>query len=170
MFTRPASANSRVPVERPPPRGREGRAAVVDDPGKVGHRLDVVDDRRLAVETSDRGEERRLDAREAALALEGLDQRGLLAADVGAGPGVHDDVEGEVRTEDLATERAMFVGVVHGLLDPLESEREFAAQKDESEREFAAQKDIDGRHLQRVGRDDDALDQLRGSRSRRSGP
>ena len=49
----------------------------------------------------------------------------------------------------LLAERAVFVGVVDGLLDALETERELAAHEDE-----------DRRDLQRVGRDDDALDQL----------
>ena len=53
-------------------------------------RLDVVDQRRGRVEPRDR-RERRLRARLAALALERLEQRGLLAADVGAGAAVQDD-------------------------------------------------------------------------------
>src|SRR5665213_1542407 len=46
--------------------GGEGLAAVQDDPGNVGHRLDVVDDGGLVVETVDCGKERWLDPREAA--------------------------------------------------------------------------------------------------------
>ena len=53
-------------------------------------RLDVVDDGRRRVEARDR-RERRLRARLAALALERLEQRRLLAADVRAGAAVHDD-------------------------------------------------------------------------------
>ena len=141
--------------EEPGPRrtaaaeGGERGASVVDDPGQVRHRLHVVHDRGLAVESGDRGEERRLDAREPALALERLDQRGLLAADIGAGTGVHDDVERELRAEDLRSECAVGVGVVERLLDPLESERELTAHEDEGL--------VD---LQGVGRDDDAFDQL----------
>jgi hypothetical protein len=48
----------------------ERRATVGHDPRDVGHGLDVVDHRRLAVEADGRREERRLDPREAALALE----------------------------------------------------------------------------------------------------
>ena len=53
-------------------------------------RLDVVDGRRRGVEAGDR-RERRLRARLAAPALERLEQRRLLAADVGAGAAVEDD-------------------------------------------------------------------------------
>ena len=70
-------------------------AAVLDDPGQVRHRLDVVDDRRLAVEADGGGKERGLDPGKAALSLEALEQRRLLAADVGAGAGMDHEVEGE---------------------------------------------------------------------------
>ena len=53
-------------------------------------RLDVVDGGRRRVEARDGGE-RRLRPRLAALSLERLEQRGLLAADVGAGAAVEDD-------------------------------------------------------------------------------
>ena len=77
-------------------RGVGGRA-VERDERQVRQRLDVVDDRRLAVQP-DRGREvRRLEARHAALALERLDQRRLLAHHVGAGAPVQDDVDAEVR-------------------------------------------------------------------------
>src|SRR5581483_11440143 len=60
-------------------------AAVGDDPRQVGHGLDVVDDRGRAVQPDGGREVRRLDAGEAPLALEALEQRRLLAADVRAG-------------------------------------------------------------------------------------
>jgi hypothetical protein len=53
----------------------------------VGEGLDVVDDRGLAEEALDGGEGR-LDAGPPALALDRLEQRRLLAADVGAGAAV----------------------------------------------------------------------------------
>ena len=62
--------------------------------GHRGDRLDVVDHGRAGVEARDGGE-RRLEARLAATALEAVEQRGLLATDVGAGAGVHGDVEVE---------------------------------------------------------------------------
>ena len=65
----------------------EGFAAVVDDPGHRGESLGVVDGGGLAVQAVAR-RERRLEARLALLALDRLEQAGLLAADVGA-PAVH---------------------------------------------------------------------------------
>ena len=70
----------------------EPLGAVVDDVGDVGEGLDVVDQRRAAVEALDRGE-RGLQARVAALALERVEQRRLLAADVGAGAAVDDELD-----------------------------------------------------------------------------
>ena len=80
-------------------------AAVEDDGRDVGQRLDVVDDRRLA-EQPDLDRERRLVARLAALALDRLEQRRLLAADVGAGAAADLDVEVEAGAEDVAAEQA----------------------------------------------------------------
>src|SRR6266513_439972 len=66
------------------PAEREERVrAVADDPGHGGESLGVVDRRRLAVETEARGG-RRHESRQALLAFERLEERGLLAADVGA--------------------------------------------------------------------------------------
>ena len=58
----------------------------------VHERLDVVHDRRLA-EEADLDRERRLVARLAAVALDRVEERGLLAADVGARAAAHLDVE-----------------------------------------------------------------------------
>ena len=76
------------PVERSVPMSVNQFGAVEQDRGHRGDGLDVVDDRRPGVETRD-GRERRLQARLAAAALEGVEQRRLLTADVGAGTGVH---------------------------------------------------------------------------------
>ena len=57
--------------------------ALLDDQRRVRERLDVVDQRRALVEALVR-RERRLQPRVAALALEAVEQRRLLAADVGA--------------------------------------------------------------------------------------
>src|SRR5262249_19403799 len=64
----------------------------VDDMRDARHRLDVVDDGRLAERPLD-GWERRLDARPGPFAFQALDQTGFLAADVGAGAAVQVDVE-----------------------------------------------------------------------------
>jgi hypothetical protein len=69
---------------------------VLDDVRQVTQCLDVVDDRRLAEEALDRGEWR-LDARPAAFAFDGLEQAGLLAADVGARAAVQVAVDLEWR-------------------------------------------------------------------------
>ena len=54
--------------------------------------MHVVDHRRLAEQALDR-RQRRLEAHHAALAFEALEQRGLFAADVGAGRRAHFEVE-----------------------------------------------------------------------------
>ena len=71
--------------------------------GSVDRRLGVVDHGRLAVETLDRGE-RGPKPRLPPVALERIQQRGLLAADVRAGTSVQDDVEVELRAEDPRAE------------------------------------------------------------------
>ena len=73
----------------------------------------------------------------------------MFTTDVGPGAGVQDDVEREPRVEDFASERPVVVGVVDGLLDSFEAEGELPSQEDE-----------DLVDLQRVGGNDDALDQL----------
>ena len=111
--------------------GGEGGGAVVEDPRQVGERLDVVDHRRLQVEALGGREERRLEARHAAVALEALDEGGLLADDVGAGAPVQDDVDGEVGAEDVLADVAGGVGVVEGLGDALLGQRHLAADVEE---------------------------------------
>ncbi len=82
--------------------------ALGDDPRHVGERLDVVDQRRPAVEALDR-REGRLQPRVAALALERVQQRRLLAADVGAGAAVDDQLEVAVGAEDVRPQVARLV-------------------------------------------------------------
>ena len=141
--------------EQPGPRrtslaetGERG-AAVPDDPGEVGHGLHVVHDSRLAVEADRCREVRRLDPGEAPLALERLEQRCLLAADVGAGPRVDHDVDGEARAEDVGAHRPMRVRVVERCLHAFEPEGELTADVDERLGD-----------LQGVGGDHHAFDQL----------
>ena len=50
--------------------------------------------------------QRRLGAHQPALALEAFEQRGFLAADIGAGADADFEVEAIVRTRDLAAEHA----------------------------------------------------------------
>ena len=124
-------------------------AAVVDDPRQVGERLDVVDDGGLQVEALGGGEERRLEARHAAVALEALDERGLLAHDVGAGAPVEHDVDGEVGAEDVLADVAGGVGVVERLGDALLGQGHLAAHVEER---------LGG--ADRVAGDEHALDEL----------
>src|SRR5207249_9836006 len=136
-------AGTLLGADRPEPVG-----ASLHDVRHAGERLDVVDDRRAA-EQAVRGGKGRLDARVAALALERFDEPGLLAADVGARSAVHPDVEIEARTEDVAAEEARAAGLGDRRLETLGAEGELAADVD-----------IRGVTSDRVGRDDDALEQL----------
>ena len=79
LFGRPCWRTSRTPAQ---------------DIGHHRDRLDVVDRGRAAVE-ADIGGKRRLQARLALLAFETFQQRRLLAADIGAGAVMHDDMEGK---------------------------------------------------------------------------
>src|SRR6185312_6284629 len=81
------------------------RAAHLDDRRDGREGLDVVDERRPLVQALVGGE-RRLEARVAALALERVEQRRLLAADVGAGAAVDPEREGVVGAEDPLAEVA----------------------------------------------------------------
>src|SRR5439155_201041 len=92
----------------------------------VRERLDVVDDRRAAVE-ADHGREGRLDARIAAQALERIEQRRLLAALVGAGAGVGREVEIETRAQDVLPEVPALIGFLDGAIDDVEQVAIFTA-------------------------------------------
>ncbi len=151
LSTWPARANRRVPVDRPPPSAANAAPPLSMIHGQVRHGLDVVDHGRVAVEADGRRKERRLDPGEAPLALEGLEQRRLLAADVGTGPGVDDHVDGEPRAEDVPAHGPVGVGIVECGLDPFEPQGELAPDEDEHLGD-----------LQRVGGDDHTLDELVG--------
>ncbi len=85
----------------------------------MAQRLDVVDDGRAHVETEDGGKVRRLDARVGALALERLDQPGLLAADVGARTAADIDLELHAGAEDVLAEESFCVGLGDRLFEDL---------------------------------------------------
>src|SRR5208283_6246060 len=70
--------------------------------GRIG--LSVVDGGGLAVEAEVRGE-RRLEARPAGLALQRLEQRGFLAANVGARADERVEVEIDARTQDILAQQ-----------------------------------------------------------------
>ena len=92
------------------PSSQEGLAAVDDDPGHRREGLGVVDRGGLAVQAVAR-RERRLEARQPLLAFQRFQQRGFLAADVGAVAVVGVQVEAELRAEDVLAEIARRVGL-----------------------------------------------------------
>ena len=126
-----------------------GGGVVAQQPRQVGQRLDVVDDRRLAVQADGGREERRLEAGHAAVALEALDQRRLLADHVRAGAPLHDDVDREVGAEDVLADVAGGVRLVERGGDALLGHRHLAADVEEALREAGG-----------VAGDQAALDQL----------
>ena len=81
--------------------GGVGRRPVGDDPRHAGEGLDVVDVGGLAPEAGDRRERRPL-SRHPALAHDGGDERGLLAADEGAGAFLDLEREVPAAAEDVA--------------------------------------------------------------------
>ena len=109
--TRPARRPRRrrrtasLPVDRPPPTSANAGPPIVEDLEHVVERLHVVDHRGLAEEAADR-RERGLVARLAAEALDRVQQRGLLAADVGARAPAQLDVEREALAHDVGAEVA----------------------------------------------------------------
>lgn len=70
-----------------------------------------------AAEDADVGREGRLEARLALLALQRLDQRRLLAADVGAGAAVDEHVKVVARTAGVLADQTLFVRLVDGDLE-----------------------------------------------------
>src|SRR5690606_11370409 len=98
---------------------REPLAAIAHDRRNGCEALGIVDRRRLAVEPEVR-RERRLEARHALLALEGLEQRGLFAADVGAGAEEGIEVKIDGRAEQSLAEIARVVRFLERLLEAVE--------------------------------------------------
>ena len=115
--------------------------------GHAGDRLDVVDHRGAAVKPGHRGE-RRAQPRLAAPALQRVEQRGLLAADVGARAGVHHQLQVEAGTVDVAAQVTGGVGLGHRVLQAAQHRQHLTAHVDER----VAGPD-------RVRGDDDALDE-----------
>ena len=91
-------------MPRVPDRGERRRRRRARSASTFDERLDVVDDGRLA-EQADLDRERRLVARLAAVALDRVEERRLLAADVRAGAAADLDVE-RSRAEDVVAEQA----------------------------------------------------------------
>ena len=103
---------------------------VLDDDRDVRERLDVVDDRRLAPEPLLR-RIRRPDPGLAALALDRMDQRGLLPADEGAGAHADLEVEVEAGAEDPLPQQARGAALFDRLDEPLDGHRVLRADVEE---------------------------------------
>jgi len=92
---------------------------VIDDVRDAGEGFGVVDRGRFAVQTKGRGK-RRLEARLAFLALDGFQQGGFFAADVGAIAEMIMQVEAEIRAQDVVAEIAggarQLAGLFHALV------------------------------------------------------
>src|SRR5262245_24706019 len=113
-----------------PPDGREPMGAAPYNVGDHGDGFDVVDRGWAAVE-ADIGRERRLQARLTLLAFEAFQQRGLFAADIGAGAVMDDDIEGKAVHVVLADEIGL-IGLVHCRLQTFALAHELAADVDEA--------------------------------------
>ena len=111
-------------------------------------RLDVVHDGGLAVQPLDRGE-RRLEPGLPPQALERLDQRRLLSADVGAGTAMHDDVAVEAAAQDVPADVPGGSRLLHRLLETKPLVVVLAPDIDE--------RDV---HLERIRSDQESLDEL----------
>ena len=114
-------------VVGPADAGEPGRAAAHD----VGHdrdRFHVVDGGRAAIEP-DIGRERRLEPRLALLAFQAFEQRGFLAADIGAGAVMDDEVEIPAVDVVLA-DQLRLIGLIDRRLQVLALADEFAAHID----------------------------------------
>ncbi len=95
--------------------GEPGRAAAQDG-RHDGDALDVVDRGRAAIEP-DGGRERRLQARLALLALEAFEQRGFLAADIGAGAAMEIELEIVARAAGVLADQPGGIGLVDRRLE-----------------------------------------------------
>ena len=100
----------------------ERSAAFGDDVEHVDQRLHVVFERRLP-EQADLEGERRLVSRLSPLPLDGVEERGLLAANVGAGTTPHLDVDAE---------QASVAGLCDRVLDPFPRQRILGPHVNES--------------------------------------
>ena len=109
--------------------GEPGRA-----PAKDGRNdrdgLDIVDRRRAAVEPGIGGE-RGLDPRHPLLALKAFQQPGLLAADIGAGAAMDDDVEIPPRSAGVGADQPGFARFLDRRFQPFRLAEEFAPDIDE---------------------------------------
>ncbi len=104
--------------------------AVEQDRRHAGNGFHVVDHGRAGIQTGHRGE-RRSQPGLAAAALQRVQQRGLLAADVGARTGVHDQLQIETGAADVLAEISGVVGLGDRGLQPAQHRDDLAAHVDE---------------------------------------
>jgi len=127
-----------------------GVRAVGDDPGHVGQRLDVVDDRRLVVQAAALlRREGRAHARLAEQPLDAVEQRRFLPADVSPRAEVDVHLARPAGAEDVLAEETGLPGGGDVLLQGVGQVPEFAAAVD-----------VDGFRLDGVGGDQRAFDEL----------
>ena len=98
--------------------------------GKRGQRLDVVHHRRTTEQAVGR-RKRRLDLGPAAAAFERRQQRGLFAADIGAGATMDDQVQVVARAENILTDEAGSISFLDRALQPRGAEDHLAANVNE---------------------------------------
>src|SRR6185437_10671611 len=127
---------------------REPLRALAHDGRYRREALRVVYGRRSAVQ-AEVGRKRRFEPRLAGLALEGIQQRRLLAADVGAGAHERVDVEIHSGAEDVLAEQPRVVGFLQRRLEPRHRPAE----------EFATDVVVGDRAVGPVSADGQALDQ-----------
>src|SRR5439155_19183632 len=96
-----------------------------DDRGNVDKCVDIIDACGL-VEQAGFGRVRRLVARLAAITFDGVEQRGLLSANVSARAAPQLDVEAESATENMVSQQAACAARRNGVSDAPCRERVFA--------------------------------------------
>ena len=106
-------------------------AALGQDDRHGGERNDIVDDGRLAEQALDGGQ-RRLEADLAALAFQTFEQRGFLAADIGAGAEPRFQIEIALAAENAAAEQVLFARDRDRAVELREGVRIFGADIDEA--------------------------------------
>ena len=120
-----------MPVVSAVPRDLYQAPPLADDGRDGGQGLHVIDDGGFLPQTG-HARERRFHAGIAALAFDGFDERGFLAADIAAEPGADFDIKGEVGAEELLAQIAFGPGLLDGLVQPVLGEVVFAPDVDEA--------------------------------------
>ena len=131
FFTRPAREKTLVPLLFSVPMAANHSAPLVDDHRDIGPGFHVVDDRGLAPKAL-LGRIGRAVAGLADIAFDKVDERGLFAADIGAGAPADLDIEAEGRAQDLVSQETLLFGLGDGLAQPRGGQGIFVADVDEA--------------------------------------